>query len=62
MRPGELWVLRPDAHVAAVLTHADAVLPALERMLTTTHQTDPLPPTPRTFAAGPWWGPRDAVH
>jgi 2-polyprenyl-6-methoxyphenol hydroxylase-like FAD-dependent oxidoreductase len=62
MRPGELWVLRPDAHVAAVLTHADAVLPALERMLTTTHQTDPLPRTPRTLAAGPRRGPRDAVH
>ncbi|CAM02335.1 pentachlorophenol monooxygenase/3-(3-hydroxy-phenyl)propionate hydroxylase [Saccharopolyspora erythraea NRRL 2338] len=33
--PGELWVIRPDAHVAAVLTHPDrtAVLCALRKLL-----------------------------
>jgi hypothetical protein len=32
-RPGETWVLRPDAHVAAVLTRAADVAPALARLL-----------------------------
>jgi hypothetical protein len=32
-RPDEVWVLRPDAHIAAVLTRADDVLPALSRLL-----------------------------
>jgi 2-polyprenyl-6-methoxyphenol hydroxylase-like FAD-dependent oxidoreductase len=32
-RPDEIWVLRPDAHVAAVLTRAAAVAPAMARLL-----------------------------
>ncbi len=32
-RPDEIWVLRPDAHVAAVLTTADDVSPALNRLI-----------------------------
>jgi 3-(3-hydroxy-phenyl)propionate hydroxylase len=33
-RPDELWVLRPDAHVAAVLTRTADVAPAVARLLT----------------------------
>jgi len=32
-RPDEIWVLRPDAHVAAVVTHAADVAPAVTRLL-----------------------------
>jgi hypothetical protein len=32
-RPDEVWVLRPDAHVAAVLTRAADVTPAVARLL-----------------------------
>ena len=32
-RPDEVWVLRPDAHVAAVLTRAADVAPAITRLL-----------------------------
>jgi 3-(3-hydroxy-phenyl)propionate hydroxylase len=32
-RPDEVWVLRPDAHVAAVLTRAADVVPAVSRLL-----------------------------
>ena len=32
-RPDEIWVLRPDAHVAAVLTRAADVAPAVSRLL-----------------------------
>jgi hypothetical protein len=32
-RSGELWVLRPDAHVAAVLTRSSDVAPAVARLL-----------------------------
>ena len=32
-RPDEIWVLRPDAHVAAVLTRAADVAPAVARLL-----------------------------
>ena len=32
-RPDEIWVLRPDAHVAAVLTRPADVLPAVSRLL-----------------------------
>jgi hypothetical protein len=32
-RPDEIWVLRPDAHVAAVLTRAADVTPAVSRLL-----------------------------
>jgi hypothetical protein len=32
-RPDEIWVLRPDAHVAAVLTAAADVAPAVARLL-----------------------------
>jgi hypothetical protein len=32
-RPDEVWVLRPDAHVAAVLTRAEDVAPAVARLL-----------------------------
>jgi 3-(3-hydroxy-phenyl)propionate hydroxylase len=32
-RPDEIWVLRPDAHVAAVLTHAADVEAAVARLL-----------------------------
>jgi 3-(3-hydroxy-phenyl)propionate hydroxylase len=32
-RPDELWVLRPDAHIAAVLTRAADVVPAVSRLL-----------------------------
>jgi hypothetical protein len=32
-RPDETWVLRPDAHVAAVLTRAADVAPAVARLL-----------------------------
>ncbi|MGY1664265.1 FAD-dependent monooxygenase [Geodermatophilus sp. SYSU D00696] len=39
-RPGEAWVLRPDAHVAAVLTRAADVAPAVARAL-----ARPLPAT-----------------
>ncbi|NYJ07250.1 FAD-dependent monooxygenase [Petropleomorpha daqingensis] len=31
-RPDELWVLRPDAHVAAVLTRTEDVGPAIDRL------------------------------
>jgi 3-(3-hydroxy-phenyl)propionate hydroxylase len=33
-RPDEIWVLRPDAHVAAVLTRPADVAPAVARLLT----------------------------
>jgi pentachlorophenol monooxygenase/3-(3-hydroxy-phenyl)propionate hydroxylase len=32
-RPGELWLIRPDAHVAAILRDPSHVLPALRRTL-----------------------------
>jgi len=32
-RPDEAWVLRPDAHVAAVLTRAADVAPAVGKLL-----------------------------
>jgi hypothetical protein len=32
-RPDEIWVLRPDAHVAAVLTNTRDVAPAVARLL-----------------------------
>jgi hypothetical protein len=32
-RSDEIWVLRPDAHVAAVLTRAADVAPAIDRLL-----------------------------
>jgi 3-(3-hydroxy-phenyl)propionate hydroxylase len=32
-RPEEIWVLRPDAHVAAVLSHPADVAPAVNRLL-----------------------------
>jgi hypothetical protein len=32
-RPDEIWVLRPDGHVAAVLTSAADVTPAVARLL-----------------------------
>jgi hypothetical protein len=31
--PDEIWVLRPDAHVAAVLPRAADVAPAVTRLL-----------------------------
>ncbi|PRY51260.1 pentachlorophenol monooxygenase/3-(3-hydroxy-phenyl)propionate hydroxylase [Geodermatophilus tzadiensis] len=42
-RPGEAWVLRPDAHVAAVLTRAADVAPAVARLLARP-QEDPRAP------------------
>jgi 3-(3-hydroxy-phenyl)propionate hydroxylase len=30
--PGETWVIRPDAHVAAILAPSDALDPALGRV------------------------------
>ena len=41
-RPDEVWVLRPDAHVAAVLTRAADVAPAVARLLARTVPT-PVP-------------------
>jgi len=35
-RPDEIWVLRPDAHVAAVLTNAKDVSPAVDRLIGST--------------------------
>ncbi|WP_283398237.1 FAD-dependent monooxygenase [Modestobacter marinus] len=35
-RPDEIWVLRPDAHVAAVLTRSTDVAPAVARLLART--------------------------
>jgi 3-(3-hydroxy-phenyl)propionate hydroxylase len=32
-RPDEIWVLRPDAHVAAVVTRAGDAAPAVARLL-----------------------------
>ncbi|GAB3252566.1 FAD-dependent monooxygenase [Nocardioides dilutus] len=32
-RPGEVWLVRPDAHVAAVLTSTEALVAAVERTL-----------------------------
>ena len=32
-RPDEIWVLRPDGHVAAVLTRSAEVAPAVARLL-----------------------------
>ena len=32
-RPDEIWVLRPDGHVAAVLTRSADVAPAVARLL-----------------------------
>ncbi|HKS48064.1 MAG TPA: pentachlorophenol monooxygenase, partial [Amycolatopsis sp.] len=32
-RPGELWVIRPDAHVAAVVTDRAGLTAALNRVL-----------------------------
>ncbi len=53
-RPDEIWVLRPDAHVAAVLTRAGDVAPAIARLLARpVPQKDPLLPTPRKLGAGP---------
>jgi len=31
-RPNEVWVLRPDAHIAAVLTNANDVWRAVDRL------------------------------
>ncbi|SFK52363.1 FAD-dependent monooxygenase [Geodermatophilus ruber] len=42
-RPDELWVLRPDAHVAAVLTRAADAAPAIARLLARPQQ-DPRAP------------------
>ena len=32
-RPGEVWLVRPDAHVAAVVTSTEALVAAVERTL-----------------------------
>ncbi len=32
-RPNEVWVLRPDAHIAAVLTNLADVAPAVHRLI-----------------------------
>ena len=32
-RPGEVWLVRPDAHVAAVVTSTEALVTAVERAL-----------------------------
>jgi pentachlorophenol monooxygenase/3-(3-hydroxy-phenyl)propionate hydroxylase len=40
-RPDELWVLRPDAHVAAVLTRTEDVGPAVDRLLALTRAAAP---------------------
>ena len=34
-RPDELWVLRPDGHVAAVVSRTEDVAPAVARLLAT---------------------------
>jgi hypothetical protein len=49
-RPDEIWVLRPDAHVAAVLTRAADVAPAVARLLARP-QEDPRAPH-RSHARG----------
>jgi pentachlorophenol monooxygenase/3-(3-hydroxy-phenyl)propionate hydroxylase len=60
-RPDEVWVLRPDAHVAAVLTRAADVAPAVARLL---GRNVPVPredsPAPRRShaRAGPLQGSR----
>ncbi|ADB74622.1 FAD-dependent monooxygenase [Geodermatophilus obscurus] len=59
-RPDEIWVLRPDGHVAAVVTDPAQVAPAVARVLARS-QKDPLPPTPRKLGVGPWRGPRAQV-
>ena len=41
-RPDEVWVLRPDAHIAAVLTDPAEVAPAVARLLARTVPT-PVP-------------------
>jgi pentachlorophenol monooxygenase/3-(3-hydroxy-phenyl)propionate hydroxylase len=41
-RPDEVWVLRPDAHIAAVLTRSADVIPAVARLLARTVPT-PVP-------------------
>jgi 3-(3-hydroxy-phenyl)propionate hydroxylase len=59
-RPDEVWVLRPDAHVAAVLTRAADVAPAVARLLART-QKDPVPLTPRRLGVSLRTGPEAAT-
>jgi 3-(3-hydroxy-phenyl)propionate hydroxylase len=33
VRPGEVWLVRPDAHVAAIVTSTEALVAAVERTL-----------------------------
>jgi pentachlorophenol monooxygenase/3-(3-hydroxy-phenyl)propionate hydroxylase len=58
-RPGEVWVLRPDAHVAAVLTRSSDVAQAVARLLARP-QKDPVPLTPRTLGASLRMGPNSS--
>jgi 2-polyprenyl-6-methoxyphenol hydroxylase-like FAD-dependent oxidoreductase len=54
-RPDEIWVLRPDAHVAAVLTRPADVAPAVARLLSREGPPcpPPLAPSRRPSARGP---------
>jgi pentachlorophenol monooxygenase/3-(3-hydroxy-phenyl)propionate hydroxylase len=54
-RPDEIWVLRPDAHVAAVLTRAADVAPAVARLLA---QGPPCPPPLASSRRAPARGPQ----
>ncbi len=54
-RPGEIWLLRPDAHVAAVLTDPADLPAALARVTARTPALgkDPAAPQPSHAQAGP---------
>jgi 3-(3-hydroxy-phenyl)propionate hydroxylase len=54
-RPGEFWVLRPDAHIAAVLTDPADVAPAVARLLA--HGGPPCPPPLASSRRDPARGP-----
>ncbi|WP_448628550.1 FAD-dependent monooxygenase [Geodermatophilus sp. URMC 64] len=58
-RADEIWVLRPDAHVAAVLTRSADVAPAVSRLLA--HEGPPCPPPLASSRRDPARGPQVPV-
>ena len=59
-RPDEIWVLRPDGHVAAVLTRAEDVAPAVARLLAL--EGPPCPPPLARSRRAPARGPASVAR